>query len=426
MVRGLNYGYKQNTGEKLKSFKDLDIELGGFNVLIGRNASGKSNFVQIFKFLRDVVSHGLKNAISIQGGIEYLRNVNIGPGDEFSLEVTSDAEMKFSFGAKKEGIRLETSEIVYKFNIEFNNKGNGFRITEDKLTIGCDLTRLVKENETIEEKEGLGKGEIDISNVNGSIETNYNVPEAEKVEEYAGYFISPRFLAAEPLEPGTVLLESLISPIMFGINTIFESIAVYNFEPRGPKEGVRITGRMELDEDGKNLAIVLNSIKEDRDKERKFSNLLRDVLPFVEDFDVKTYADKSLLFELREKYAPDFYFPACFVSDGTINIAALIIALYFEEKPLIVIEEPERNIHPYLISKVVDMMKDASQKRQVVVTTHNPEIVRYADLENILLISRDKQGFSNISRPGEKEEVKTFLENEIGIADLYVKDLLGA
>jgi len=54
-----------------------------------------------------------------------------------------------------------------------------------------------------------------------------------------------------------------------------------------------------------------------------------------------------------------FALPAFLISDGTINIIALLVALYFEKKPLAIIEEPERNIHPYLISRVVDMMKDA-------------------------------------------------------------------
>ena len=129
-----------------------------------------------------------------------------------------------------------------------------------------------------------------------------------------------------------------------------------------------------------------------------------------------------LLFEI---YFQKQYLPASLISDGTINITALIIALYFERKPLTIIEEPDRNIHPYLISKVINMMKDASQNKQVIVTTHNPEIVKYAGLENILFVSRCKEGFSIISRPGDKEEVKIFLKNEIGIEELYVQNLLG-
>ena len=71
-------------------------------------------------------------------------------------------------------------------------------------------------------------------------------------------------------------------------------------------------------------------------------------------------------------------------------------------------------------------MRDASQtqKKQIVVTTHNPEFVKYAGLENILLVSRNEEGFSTVSRPADKEEVKTFLKNDIGIEELYIQNLL--
>ncbi len=70
-----------------KSFKNLEIELGKFNILIGSNASGKSNFLQIFKFLKDINNSGPDNALQMQGGAEYLRNVKIGSSQNFSVEI---------------------------------------------------------------------------------------------------------------------------------------------------------------------------------------------------------------------------------------------------------------------------------------------------------------------------------------------------
>ena len=70
------------------------------------------------------------------------------------------------------------------------------------------------------------------------------------------------------------------------------------------------------------------------------------------------------------------------------------------------------------------MMKDASQQKQILVTTHNPEFVKYAGLENILLVYRDKNGYSKISRPADKNEIKEFLKNDIGIEELYIHNLL--
>ena len=148
------------------------------------------------------------------------------------------------------------------------------------------------------------------------------------------------------------------------------------------------------------------------------------MLPFVDDVTVEPFSDKSLLMLLKESYAPETPFPATFISDGTINIIALIVALYFEDHSVVMIEEPERNIHPHLISRVVLMLKDKAEKKQILVTTHSPEVVEHAGLEHLLLISRHKDGISRVSRPGEKEVVRSFLEHEIGIGDLHKHNLL--
>jgi len=217
-----------------------------------------------------------------------------------------------------------------------------------------------------------------------------------------------------------------LPPISFRIGDFFSGISIYDLDPKLSKEATLITGKTELEPNGSNLAIVLKNILEKRKKRERISNLIKDLLPFIEDLTVEKLADKSLLASLKEIYSGKKFLPAPLISDGTINITALIIALYFEEKPLIIIEEPERNIHPYLISKVIGMMKDVSErlKKQIIVTTHNPEVVRYTDIENILLVHRDVKGLSQISRPAEKEEVKIFLENKMGIEDLYVQNLL--
>lgn len=152
---------------------------------------------------------------------------------------------------------------------------------------------------------------------------------------------------------------------------------------------------------------------------------MHDLLPFVTDVKVDRFAaDKSLLISMRESFSED-YLPASFLSDGTIHLTALILALYFDKAPIVIIEEPERNSHPHLISKVAAMLADASKQKQVIVSTHNPELVKHARLEDLLLVHRDADGFSQISRPAENEQLKVFLENDLGVEDLYVQDLLG-
>jgi len=408
-----------------KSFKDLEVELGKFNVLIGPNASGKSNFIEVFKFLRDIVNHGLENAISIQGGIEYLRNINIGSSENLSLEVVLDREFRYVLRTKEKGvIRIKTDETIYELALKFKRRGQRFEIVEDKIIQKVNFFQLEKKDGKIEEKEKLGEGEIVCSLTKGKVNVDLNIPKDMGIKKED---IIPRFLEDVKLESKTLLIEHPPLSILHQkiLDFFSERFSIYDFDPKLPKKATPITGKAVLEEDGSNLAIVLKNILGNKDLKRKFSNLVKDLLPFVDDLSIEKFADKSLLFKIREVYNKKLYLPASLISDGTINITALIIALYFDKKQLTIIEEPERNIHPYLISKVVDMMKDVSQKKQIIVTTHNPEMVKHAGVENILLISRDKKGFSVIFRPYENETVKTFLKNELGIEELYVYNLLG-
>lgn len=416
---------KKISVSNFKSFSDIELELGNFNVLIGANASGKSNFLQIFKFLKDIADHGLNNAISLQGDVEYFRNTSIGASRNFSLQVVYTPKTKLEIIG--ENIGIITYEVIYEFAIEFSKRGREFKVSEDKLT--QKLKFLGPERQKGKVKENvLGFGEIVISNVDGQLQLDLHLPETVSLADISPPFSKMnwlRVLDTKALPSKTLFLESpYFSLVDDPFEKLFSDISIYDFDPKLPKKGVSITGRTELEQDGSNLAIVLKNIIEDKEQKRKFTNLIQDLLPFIGDLRVEKFADKSLLFTLQETYSQGLYLPASFISDGTINITALIIALYFEKKPLIIFEEPERNIHPFLISKMVNMLEEASANKQIIVTTHNPEIIKYADLENILLISRNKEGFSTISRPGEKEELKLFLENEIGIEELYIQDLL--
>lgn len=423
-----------------KSFEEVGIKLGKFNVLIGANASGKSNFISILQFLKDIVENGLDNAISMQGGVDYIRNINIGTSKNLSVELHIDSKDKpvKSFGFRKEDadglILISAHEFRYMFSIEFNKRGWGYKVADEKLVANCDFVEagLEKKERKINEKEKIGEGEIIFINDKGRVKYDLKSVDMPITKDD---LIPPSFSKKEFLEGklslkelfiGAPIFFSILSPISFAISDFFRAISIYDLDPKLSKKATLITGKTELEPDGSNLAIVLKNILENKKKRERISNLIKDILPFIEDITVEKLADKSLLASLKEVYSGKKFLPAPLLSDGTINITALIIALYFEEKPLIIIEEPERNIHPYLISKVIEMMKDVSERRekQIIVTTHNPEVVRYTDIENIVLVHRDDKGFTQISRPAEKEEVTIFLENKMGIEELYVQNLL--
>ncbi|MDW8290941.1 MAG: AAA family ATPase, partial [Armatimonadota bacterium] len=73
-----------------KSFRNVEVQLSPLTALVGANASGKSNFVQLFRFLRDIARMGLENAISLQGGAEYLLNRSIGTAEPLEVELEAD------------------------------------------------------------------------------------------------------------------------------------------------------------------------------------------------------------------------------------------------------------------------------------------------------------------------------------------------
>lgn len=218
---------------------------------------------------------------------------------------------------------------------------------------------------------------------------------------------------------GGVLLDAPFVGLGLGRN-----VAVYDFDPKLPQKASPITGKARLEEDASNLAIVLQKILDSKAKEKQFANLMETLLPFVERVDIEKFADRSLMLKVREKYFRNRFLPASSLSDGTINIIALIAALFFGPQRLVIIEEPERNIHPSLLSRVVSLLKDASKKHQILITTQNPELVKHAGLDNLLCVTRSKEGVSKVVRPGDRREVRTFLEHEIGIETLYVQNIL--
>jgi predicted ATPase len=407
-----------------KTFEEQKINLEDFNILIGANSAGKSNFIQFFKFLRDIVDFGLNNAIYMQGGIEYLRNANLPKNDKSSFQIDYELPNRGFAIAQKPGyiIILENPKITYKFILKYRTKSS-YEVIEDNLSCIGVIAHLPIQGNKIDQKniKKYEEGKIEIINNTASqrVKVTFTPPQGLKTKIKEKEFF-PVFLGSK-LKKGELLLESsfYIPPL----KEFLHRIAIYDFDPRLSKRATQITGKIELEEDGGNLASVLKSILDNTEKRRKFKNYLQDLLPFVENIRLSRFADRSLLIKTKE--IGSNYLPAPLISDGTINIIALLVVLYFENRELIILEEPERNIHPFLISKIIDLFKEASKKKQIIITTHNPEIIRHSDFHDIYLISRNTARFSEISRPIEKEKIQKFLENEIGIDELYVQNLLG-
>lgn len=427
-----------------KSFKKIDLDIDNFNIIIGTNASGKSNFVSIFKFIKDIVLYDLDNAISMQGGLEYLTNRNIGPSKDLSFQFSSNDEYKYIRHAKSGNIGIKILQTIYSFSIKISEDMNSYSIVKDTLNFKCDFIKLEmpRKSERIiqelmfnnkypqpRETDKISSGEIIISKIKDQVDVAVKDSPLERDEILPAYLRD--IMMETPFSNSNMkdylLIESPWSIIPIKWRGIFDNFSNYDFDPRLCKRAALITGKFDLEEDGNNLSIVLKHILENERKRELFFNLLKQILPFIEDINVDHFIDKSIIFKLKETYSEE-YIAASFISDGTINIIALILALYFEEKtskyPLIIFEEPERNMHPKLMSSIVSTIKDVSDEKQIIITTHNPGILKNTELNSILFISRDNNGFSKISRPRDNQEIKYFLKNNIGIEELFLNDLI--
>jgi len=404
------------TVSNFKSFKHLDLKLGRFNVVIGANASGKSNFVEIFKFLKTLERENLDDAVSLHGGATALTNLRLGCGHPLEMSIASDQQDTWAGWEA-----TEVYETMYGFSLQIGSPQDRIVIKDDRFTqrfqaaIGDEGVEVTL---GIVMSEGMRKAVMSPSDVLERIK--------EKGKLSSFLTIQKLFKLVQAKTVDALLLHHGFSGLLgfLGLSDILlPDIGVYDIDPRAVKRPHEIAGITRLEENGENLALVLKHVLADPEKSRKFHNLLRYMLPFAMEVGTEQYLGESVLLKLREEYYKDGLL-ANLLSDGTVDVVALITALFFEDKDVVIIEEPERNVHPRIISGLLELMKDASRNKQIIVTTHSPEVVKHAGLENLLLISRDKEGFSTISRPAEKEAVKIFLQHDLGLDDLFVQDLL--
>ena len=411
-----------------KSFRCVDVELGDFNVLIGPNASGKSNFVDALRFLQNIANDNLQTAISIQGGIEYLGNIRCKRQVPVSIEVHIGLDREAFQPAgihRRRVVGLRPYRATYHLQLDRGKTPGSVNTLKEELAFECQYAYL-KNSKTrkLEGAKQLAKYRIRMFAKDEKLEFRYNILEGTVLAKKVVLPIHPELRILVPRDVALLTMPFIGYPFV-PVHDVFSDISIYDFDPKSPKKAVPITAESGLAEDASNLAIVLESILSDTVKKQQCIKLVQNVLPFVASLDVDRFADQLMLTKMSEVPAPDVHLPAYLLSDGTINITALIVALYFQDNRLAVFEEPDRNIHPLLISRIVNMLKDAAKRKQIIVTTHNPEMVRYAGIDNLLLITRDKEEYSTVSRPADSDRVAEFLKDDIGVEELHMAGLLG-
>jgi predicted ATPase len=402
-----------------KSFYNIDSNLSNLNVIIGQNAAGKSNLLAFFRFIKNISLYGLNDALEQEGGFDYTRNLNISePFKPIEFEITFKPGNKYiaEFNTKGKKIILKPKEFNY--SISFKSQKDKLEVTKDKLIRRYHVYEYGKDD-----KEYIADGSIDLNNVNGEIKIDIS-----STLKSLGFTNDLLFKdeKIEKLKANDLLIHSnfYFLPHEKELVGSIKNLPIYDFVPSLIRQPQISKKGASLHQNGGNLACVLNDILSDEESNRSFHNILNDIMPEIKSVESeKILLDKYQIF-IREKYNDAKRIPATLTSSGTMYILSLIVALYFDNNPIAVFEEPERRIHPSLLPKITEMMKDAANFKQIIISTHNPEIVKYADLKDLIFIHRDENGFSHLKHLHEIHEIKAFIENDVEIDELFVRNML--
>lgn len=334
-----------------KSIADADIELRPLTMLVGANGSGKSNFVDALRITTDALNTNLENALRERGGISEVRRRSRGHPTHF-------------------GIRLDL------------NLGDGWTGSYAYSVSGKESRPRVSREECHIER--------------GARRFSYSVQDG-KVE------ILPK---GGTLPPFTVATNSLALSVL-GTLPPFQvvrdglgSMGFYSLNPQAVRELQDPDPGSLLRRDGGNLAAVIRTItNEDPSSMGRIIDYLSTVVPGSRDVSVRSLGPKDTI-EFRQDVEGDsnpWKFLAANVSDGTLRALGVLTAAFQDAGstagiPLIAIEEPETAIHPGASTRLMDALLEAATTKQVLLTTHSPDLLNHQALDVDSLVAVEASG----------------------------------
>lgn len=344
---------KRVYAKNFRSLAEVDVTLDRLTVLVGQNGSGKSNFVDIFRFVSDAIKKGLQSAIDERHGIKVIRRW--APRRPYDIEIELDFERNIQKG--------ENADIV-----QFNGK---YRI-EIKSVKSSDPNSFV----TYAVKRELCKCTL------GEQSSMYEILNGKWVKK-------PKGIEFEP-DITSLALPIIFIPPFFILNQFLRYMNFYNIYPQYIRVPAEPLAEYPLGEHGKNIASVLRRMQGNKSKWLvDIKDALGKVVPGITDIQVKPvggFLTLKFLHEYDNTKPHDF--EAFQESDGTLRVLGMLVALFQEPPPiLIAIEEPEMTVHPGVLGILADLIKEASEKRsQVIITTHSPDLISKFDPINLRIV----------------------------------------
>ncbi len=356
------------------SLKNVDIELGKVNVFIGPNASGKSNIAKVFR----LVAKHAKEGIPALEGYKRLRDLSF----NFNPAVGVHIVLEMLIGSTKYGYRLELTNERYFEQILMANEPV---ITHDGSEYGVRI-----------------KGETRGGLISGG------------GQAYYGRMTSKSVLTSLPSD-----MEAEIYHLASSIG----KISVHSFAPDILRLENSVAEQPFLKYHGENLARYLLYLYTERRKDfGRIEETLRSMIPEVEEI-IPHIEGTSVEIWIKIKGLDEPLEPHN-ISDGTLRILAIISALYGGFS-LVVLEEPENCIHPYLLETLMSLARDSPS--QVVIMTHSPYLLDYVRPEEVYLVGKEdlETKVKKLSTTSEMERVKRFLEEGGTLGEAWLSGIVG-
>jgi len=361
--------------ENFLSLKNVYVELGKVNVLIGPNASGKSNIARVFR----LIAKHAREGVPVLEGYANLRDL--------SFNFNPAVKIHIILGALIGGHE-------YKYTLELTNE----RYFE----------QILANNELIISHEG----DTHAAQIKGQMRCDLI-----SLSETANYYGRTVFKS---------VLLTLPSDIKGEVRYLVSSlgrISVHSFAPDILRSKNPVKEQPFLKYHGENLARYLLYLYTERRRdfgrvEETLRNMIpetEEIIPHIEETDVEIWIKVK---GLEEPLKPHN------ISDGALRILAIISALYGGSS-LVVLEEPENCVHPYLLETLMDLARDSPS--QVIITTHSPYLLDHVKPEEVYLVRKEglETKVEKLSTTSEMEYAKRFLEEGGTLGEAWYSGIIG-